>query len=73
MPAQPLLGANDVTTHHGSHTYVLRIWSEREHGRPPAFRAALTDVATKETHYFSDALALVRHLRELRPGGVRPG
>ncbi len=62
-----------MTTHPVSHTYVLRVWSEQEHGRPTAFRAALTNVATKETRYFSDALALVRHLRELHPGDVRPG
>lgn len=48
-----------------NHTYVLRVWNEDEHGRPPAFRAALTDVATRETLYFSDARALARHLGAL--------
>jgi hypothetical protein len=46
-------------------TYLLRVWTEREHDRPPAFRAALTEVATRETVYFSDVRALARHLKAL--------
>jgi len=62
-----------VTTHAGNHTYVLRVWSEHEHGRHPAFRAALTDVATKETRYFSDAAALAHYLRGLHERGAGAG
>ena len=46
-----------------NHTYLLRVWSEAEHGQPPSFRAALTDVATRETVYFSNVKALAQHLR----------
>jgi len=62
-----------VTTHAGSHTYVLRVWSEHEHGRPAAFRAALTNVTTKETLYFSDEAALARYLRALHERGADAG
>lgn len=44
------------------HTYVLRIWTEREHSGPPAFRATLTDVASRQTLYFTDERALSEHL-----------
>jgi len=49
-------------------TYLLRVWREAEHDRPPAFRAVLTDVSTHETHYFADPAALARHLRVLDAG-----
>lgn len=62
-----------MTTRHGSQTYVLRVWSENEHGHPPAFRAALTNVATKETVYFSDAVTLADYLRALHDQGASPG
>jgi len=45
--------------------YLLRVWSERDHGKPSAFRAALTEVATHETRYFTDARALASHLKSL--------
>ncbi len=47
------------------HTYLLRVWSETDHGRAPAFRAALTDVTTQETRYFDEAEALAVHLKTL--------
>ncbi|MEJ2291605.1 MAG: hypothetical protein P8Y05_07800 [Deinococcales bacterium] len=53
-----------------NHTYLLRVWGEAEHGQSRAFRAALTDVATRETRYFTDVKALARHLRSLQ--GVPP-
>lgn len=53
-----------------NHTYLLRVWSEAEHGQSRAFRAALTDVATRETRYFTDARELAQHLRSLQ--GVPP-
>ena len=51
-----------------NHTYLLRVWREPEHEGPPLFRAVLTDVGTRETRYFSDVLALARHLRLLERG-----
>lgn len=55
-------------------TYVLRMWRETENGRPAAFRAVLTDVATHESLYFANAQALARHLRVLSrdPDGDEP-
>lgn len=49
------------------HTYLLRVWSEPGRNGPPLFRAALIDVATRETHYFSNARALAEHLRSMEP------
>lgn len=48
-----------------NHTYLLRVWRESEHSGPGPIRAALTDVATRETRYFADVHALARHLRSL--------
>ncbi len=45
--------------------FLLRIWTEPEHNGKTLFRAALVDVASRETRYFSDAVALADHLRSL--------
>ena len=52
----------------GNRTYLLRIWRETAHDVASVFRAALTDVATHEVVYFTDAQALARHLRGLGEG-----
>ena len=45
--------------------FLLRVWTEPEYDGKKLFRAALVDVATRETRYFSDAVALADHLRSL--------
>lgn len=55
-----------------NHTFLLRVWKEVEHGHPPAFRAALTDISTRETRYFADAEALARHFVALQDAKREP-
>lgn len=61
-----------MTSKDDHRTYVLRIWTEQEHGRSPAFRAALLNVATREMRYFSDVAELAVHLKSLPADAVDP-